>query len=140
MDLVGLPSINGGPFQSFSANGTPETEAFGKVGNVLGTFNTEWLSMNLSGTSPFGAFMIREGPTLASTGQTSITDLGGGLYRIDSFFDLFKQLSIDGGATWMPADGPAHILLTPSPEPTLCALAGLGAGLLALRAARRLRK
>jgi hypothetical protein len=53
--------------------------------------------------------MIRESPTLPSLGQTSITDLGGGLYQIDSFFDVFTELSIDGGNTWLPADSSVHV-------------------------------
>jgi hypothetical protein len=106
-------------------DGEVRTIVFGKVGNVTGTFNTEMLSMSLSGTTPLAPFMIRESPTLPSMGVTSIQDIGGGMYRIDSFFDVFTELSLDGGATWMPASGPAHMVLVP--EPGSLSLLGLAA-------------
>jgi hypothetical protein len=138
MQQIGAINVNGGPFSSSSASGPSQWVTHGKLGNTTGTFNTEMLSLNLSGTSPFGPFMIRESPTLPSLGQTAITDIGGGLFRIDSFFDVFTELSVDGGATWMPdSQGPAHINLVSVPEPSVCALAGLGAGLFALRGNKR---
>ena len=54
--------------------------------------------------------MLRESPTLRSQGGTAITPVPTtGTYRIDSFFDIFTELSVDGGATWTPASSaPAH--------------------------------
>jgi hypothetical protein len=123
--LNGQMAINGSPGQSTNSNGSVSTEAFGKVGNTTGSFNTEMLSMNLSGSNIFGPYLMRESPTLASTGQTSVTSLGGGLYHIDSFFDVFTELSLDGGNTWMPSDTSTHVNLT-SPEPGSLILIGLG--------------
>ena len=92
---------------------------------LTGTFQTEMLSLNLSGGSLPPGVMIRESPTLQSTGLTTITDIGGGLYKIDSFFDVFTELSIDGGQTWMPStSGPGHVTLVP--EPTSLSLLGMG--------------
>lgn len=92
---------------------------------LTGTFATEMLSMNLSGTTPLGPFLIRESPTLQSTGQTSVAPIGGGQFLINSFFDVFTELSIDGGQTWMPSTtGPGHVTLTGVPEPaSMCLLA-----------------
>jgi hypothetical protein len=123
--MDGQISVNGSPNQPANASGFVTTDVFGKVGNVTGTFNTEMLSMNLNGNSPFGPFMIRESPTLSTLGQTRISDIGGGLYHIDSFFDVFTELSIDGGNSWMPSDTSTHVDLT-SPEPTSLVLFGLG--------------
>ncbi len=124
-ELDAMASVNGGPFVPLTLNGQVQTIVHNKIGNTTGTYNTEMLSMNLSGNTPFGPIMIRESPTLASTGQTSITDIGGGLYRIDSFFDVFTELSVDGGATWMPdSQGPAHVVLMP--EPSALTFVGLG--------------
>lgn len=82
-------------------------------------FDTEMLSLDLSS----GAFRIRESPTRPSRGQTTITDIGGGMFHIDSFFDVFTELSLDGGQTWMPSTG--SMRLTGVPEPTtLGVLAG----------------
>ena len=105
--------------------GPVTTGILGKVGNVTGTFTTELLSMSVTA----GAVMIRESPTLASPGQTTVEDIGGGLFRISSFFDVFTELSLDGGATCMPSDGSTRVTLVP--EPGTLALAGLGAAMLA---------
>jgi len=69
------------------------------------------------------SYILRESPTIESLGQTSIDIFTGG-YRIDSFFDVFTELSLDGGATWYPSDGPVQ--MTSVPEPSGVALATLG--------------
>jgi hypothetical protein len=63
--LTGLISVNGSPDQPVAMTGPVTVESFGKTGNTTGTFNTEMLSMNLSG----GA-MVRESPSLPSLDQT----------------------------------------------------------------------
>lgn len=62
-------------------------------------FDTEMLQLDIMG----GPLLIRESPTRASLGKTAITDLGGGIHQIDSFFDIFTELSVDGGQTWLPS-------------------------------------
>ena len=57
--------------------------------------------------------ILRESPTKASVGQTVIRTVDGG-YKIASFFDIFFQMSIDGGASWMPALQPIRIYLVSS--------------------------
>jgi hypothetical protein len=80
-------------------------------------FDTEMLQLDIAGL-PFAA-MVRESPVLASSGQTMIQDQGGGMFKIDSFFDVFFELSIDGGATWIPeSSGPGHLSLTGPGCPT----------------------
>ena len=86
--------------------------------------DTEMLQLDLSGGTMPPGVMIRESPTKQSLGRTSITDIGGGQFQIHSFFDVFTELSIDGGQTWTPASGPLH--LTGVPEPSSVALAALG--------------
>ncbi|MFN0113880.1 MAG: hypothetical protein ACKVPY_04305, partial [Paracoccaceae bacterium] len=102
--VSGLVSVTNGGFpvftnQPLTLSGPVETLVQGKVGNVTGSFQTEMLALSLSGVSPLGPVMIRESPTLQTLGQTDIIPIGGGLYQIDSFFDVFTELSIDGGAT-----------------------------------------
>jgi len=96
---------------------------------TTGTFDAEIVSMSLSGQIDGITLEIRESPTLASNGQTLITDLGGGLYDIESFFDVFTELSVDGGGTWIPSTGSMRMDLV-IPEPATIAILGLGAFLM----------
>jgi hypothetical protein len=126
-------SVGGSPLMPLHSSGHASAVTHNKNGQTVGLFDTELLSMNLSG-GPGGSVMLRESPTLASTGKTTIKAIGGGQYQIDSFFDVFTELSIDGGQTWMPdRNGPAHMELFSSvPEPSTY-LAGLSAlGMLGL--------
>ena len=45
---------------------------------VSGSFNAEITQLDFSINSPWGTIMVRESPILASAGETTITDLGGG--------------------------------------------------------------
>jgi hypothetical protein len=132
--VSGMVSVNGGGAIPAQGSGPVSVLVSGYTPGDTGTFQTEMLSLDLN----FGSgIMIRESPTLQSTGQTSITPIGGGMYHIDSFFDVFTELSLDGGNTWMPdIQGPAHVNLTSLPEPSTIALLGLGLCGLACRSWR----
>ena len=97
-----------------------------------GTFDTELLQLNLSGDFNTRHVMIRESPTLQSTGRTMIEDNPGGGHLISSFFDIFTEISVDGGQTWESSGGSttATIRAVSVPEPSVLLL--LGAGLAAL--------
>src|SRR5262249_24791170 len=56
-------------------------------------YDTEMLQLDF--TLPNG-MMVRESPTRASTGKTAIAPDPGGGFMIDSFFDVFTELSTDG--------------------------------------------
>jgi hypothetical protein len=64
-------------------------------------YDTEMLQLDISGGGLSAGMMIRESPTLASTGKTAISPAAGGGYLIDSFFDVFTELSMDGGQNWL---------------------------------------
>jgi hypothetical protein len=79
-----------------------------KIHNNTGTgstsfFDTEMLQLSLQGNGPFGPFMIRESPTKQSLGRHTIRSDPRG-FRISSFFDVFLELSTNGGENWIPAD------------------------------------
>jgi hypothetical protein len=128
-------SIGGGSPIPMLFNPVPMTVRMTHLVSLPGVevIETEMLALQLVG----GGVMIRESPTLQSHGQTTLTDLGGGLTRIDSFFDIFTELSLDNGQSWIPSNGPAHVTLTDMPEPATLGILGLG--LLALTARRRRR-
>jgi hypothetical protein len=91
----------------------------------LVTFDTEMLQMDLAGGSiPLG-IMIRESPTKASTGTSVLTDQGGGNFNLNSFFDVFTELSVDGGVSWTPSGSSTRITVTTeSPTPARTATWG----------------
>ncbi|MCX6894564.1 MAG: HYR domain-containing protein, partial [Verrucomicrobia bacterium] len=116
------PALGSNQFQSFSAalnfmvslNGGSTYACVSATASVVvrvthssdagGTqfFDTEMLSLNISGGGLPPGVMLRESPTLVSPGQTTIRSVPDG-YMISSFFDVFTELSLDGGATWTPA-------------------------------------
>ena len=99
--------------------------------------NTEMLQLDISGGGLPAGVRIRESPTLASMGKTTIlADTPSGPYHIDSFFDVFTELSIDDGQTWIPSGSAMHIVGN-TPEPSSVILALLGALSLSGFAVRR---
>ena len=131
-----LAAVGGPPLGHFMGAGNVTVNVTLDVLASFGrerVFNTEMLSLDISGNVP--GLLIRESPTLQSLGQTKITDLGpGNGFQIDSFFDIFTELSLDGGANWIPSDqqNGAHMVLGPAseelpvPEPASLLLVGTG--------------
>jgi len=78
------------------------------------TFDTEMLQLDLAG----GTVLIRESPTLQSLGKHTIRP-DGSLFRIGSFFDVFLELSTDGGASWIPADRAIRVQPSSPPPPPI---------------------
>ena len=74
------------------------------------------LSIIWGGGNP--SVQIRESPTKASLGRTTMS-ANGTDNDCDSFFDIFTEVSTDGGKTWQPAaGGPATVTLEPRPIAT----------------------
>lgn len=67
------------------------------AGTILtpGTYSTEMIGMSLTGSSPIGPISITESATHESNGVTEIED-DSGTYHIDSFFDVWTELSFNG--------------------------------------------
>jgi hypothetical protein len=74
--------------------------------------------------------IIRESPTRAGTGEFDMAPVAGG-FMISSFFDVFTELSLDGGQSWAAqTNGPTR--MEGLPEPATLSLLALG-GLAMLR-------
>jgi hypothetical protein len=104
-DIFTEISINGGAsFSPVAAYHAPSQLSYTTTDGV--DYGTEM--KNLSGTlqTALGPVFIRESPTKLSTGHATIGGGGGGGgYQIDSFFDVFTELSFDGGQSWTPQWG-----------------------------------
>ena len=132
---MGNVSINGGPLSPIVLSGPVQVLLFGYSPGDIGTFNTEMTLLALQ--SAGGGVQIRESPTKQSTGQTTITDLGGGRFGITSFFDVFTELSLDGCQNWVASVDKTHVDLKNTPLPGALPLFATGLGLLVLLGWRR---
>jgi hypothetical protein len=81
-------------------------------------YDTEMTQLSLSGGGLPAGVMIRESPTRASLGRTTSSGGGGGGgggYHIDSFFDVYTEITTDSGMSWLPTiSGPAEVILQPA--------------------------
>lgn len=93
------------------------------------TFENIMLAMTFEINESFGSVQYRLDPDSGneSKGITIFTELGGDMYQVDSFFDVFAEISIDGGTTWIKGDGPGRMVAQAAvPEPSSLLLLGLG--------------
>lgn len=129
--LTGLVSINGSTPAPFTLTGSVEVEAFGKAGLTVGTFATQMLSLDMTGTILGHSVTIELNPGIATLGSTTITEISAGpppVYEIISVFTVYHQISIDGGG-FVPAAGPVVVVLGSIPEPSSWIMLGM-AGLI----------
>jgi hypothetical protein len=103
----------------------PVSETLKTTGTLVpGSYSDELLGLEASGGALPSYVRMRESPIQASTGSTTIEAVGDN-YNIDSFFDVWFEVSLDDGMTWYPADGSTNIELTPEPSSFLALFAGL---------------
>ena len=134
--LYGMVDHNGGT-ALFGLDGPVTVTEFGKAGQVTGTFSTQMDSMDMTGYIDGHSVEVKLDPARPTLGSTTITDLGDGMYHIDSFFDVFTEISIDHGAFSPQIGGPSVVTLTCTPEPSTWGLFCCGAMGLAGIGARR---
>jgi hypothetical protein len=123
--------LNGGtPFQASDSDvqAAVSVTFVSEIGDTR-TFATELLQLDIDGGTLPPGVVIRESPTLPSLGITTIQDLGAGTFLINSFFDVFTELSVDGGQSFVPCSPCERVELQPVPEPGTLALLALGAGI-----------
>lgn len=129
-----------GIFQrSLTLSGSVETVDERTSPGEYGPHNSEMIGLDLTGNDPvLGPVHLRETADSTPTGTTDIEPLPGG-YGITSFFDVFTEISIGGGNTWLPSTtGATEIDLAPRmPEPGSVFLLSAGVFVLAGRLRRR---
>ncbi|HKD10172.1 MAG TPA: PEP-CTERM sorting domain-containing protein [Bryobacteraceae bacterium] len=145
-DVFTNPPVGPGMFiNPIVMAGTVDITYFGRKTLIAqGTFPAEITSLDLSGT--FNGLVgpnphsvdAQLNPAQTSDGVTSVNEIGRSKFLIGSFFDVFAELSIDGGP-FVP--GPPRVLDLGTPEPSSASLI-LGGCLMggALLTRRRLRK
>lgn len=123
--------------------GTVEEEVLGRTVNTpTGNWPTQILSFDLSGPVLGHTLGLGLDTSHMSTGGASVDDVPGqdGLFSVDSFFDVFVELTFDQGLPGVPplstTRGPFVVALAPEPA-TLMLLAGPILGLAVLRGSRR---
>jgi hypothetical protein len=127
--------------------GTVEEEVIGRTATTqTGSWPTQLLSFDLGGPVVIGTLSgtldLGLDTSHTSTGGASVDDAPGqdGLFSVDSFFDVFVELTFDQGLPGIPplstTRGPFVVSLAPEPA-TLVLLAGPILGLAVLRRNRR---
>jgi hypothetical protein len=121
-----LSMDNGASFSRITAPAqvTVNLQAVSTSGGIQ-IYDTEMLRLNISeGDLPSG-LQIRTSPSQPSTGQTTVAPSSSGRFMISSFFDVFTELSLDGGKTWSPSSASGHMEMRPDltaipplPEPS----------------------
>ena len=100
-------SLDGGlTFHESSGSGLLSVSTYGFMGGdgVTEYYRNEMVQLNVALGVTLYTVMLRESPTRASLGMTTATSLAGGGYQIDSFFDIFTEISLDGGGSWSPTE------------------------------------
>jgi hypothetical protein len=112
--VTGFFDDGSGP-QPVTVSGPVSVVVGRKGGATTGSWDTEIVAMSLSGDVGGVSIEIRESPSRESPGETRVDDLGGGQYEIDSFFDVFTEVSVSGGP-WMPQSNEATRMDLPEPD------------------------
>ena len=100
----------------------PDTTPFDSI-YYLQVFDTELISLNLYALSPIPEVMFRESPTLRSSGVTIREDqcpvcaAPFTRWNISSFFDVFTEVSFNGGINWYAASDFIHVEQAPDGFP-----------------------
>lgn len=123
--------VSGGPATRMTIpDVSVNTVVFGRTSDdECGLFRVEMLGMRTPEDRPI---QYRESPGRSSTGEINVRGCGTGVFRLTGFFDVFSELSLDGGQTWIQNDDdPTRMNLAAIPEPSSIALTAGGLLLLA---------
>jgi hypothetical protein len=114
-DLIFELSLDGGktwnPVQAVSQVGVRSDQVMA-VGEQR-VFRDEMIQLQalieLPGTP---GVWLRESPTRRSTGASQLLKTTvGDPFQVDSFFDIWTEISLDGGHNWIPSQEPSHVEL-----------------------------
>jgi len=138
-----LTDLSNTPVGSVVLTGTVRELIEGRTsGTETGTWTTRLLDLSLTGTVSGAPFTVKLDSAHDSTGTTSITLINDGSnegqYLIDSFFDIFVDLTLETPVPLNTTRGPIRVAAGEVPEPATIAL--LGSAMLGLVCAGRRRR
>jgi hypothetical protein len=140
-----LTTLTHAPLGPITLLGTLEQEVVGRTFSTeLGTWETDLVALDLSGPLLGHTLTVGLDPANPSTGSTSVLPFATNnfMFEIDSFFDVFVELSLDTPTPLHTQRGPIHAaLVAPAAvaEPGSLALMGLGIALFAFGRRRKWR-
>ena len=133
-------SVGGSPGTPFTLTGPVSVIAYGRTNDSeLGTFNTQMLSMDLTGSVGGHSVEVMLDPSQSTLGQTTIA-ASGNMFHITSFFDVFtgdqsRPRCVRSADQWSDRCYPGTI-----PEPSTFVMGAIAATVgLAYAASRRRR-
>jgi hypothetical protein len=128
-----ITTLSGTPISPFSLTGTVEQDVIGRMSaTATGTWTVDLTGLTLTGTALGDTLTVGLDGSRTSSGTTSIVPSGGN-FDVNSFFDVFVDISLSSAPT-QTANGGA-IVLNAVPEPI--SLLILTPACLALLATRR---
>lgn len=123
----------GAPIGTVTLSGTFEQLVEGRTTPTEpGDFPTELLNLDFSGPVLGHTLTVTLDASHSSTGETSVEPVGRNEFRIDSFFDVFVDLSLDTNPPLSTTRGPLTLTLVPEPA-TIALLVLPLLGLIGLR-------
>jgi hypothetical protein len=123
-----LTNLSNVPIGSVQLSGTVEQEVLGRTtATETGSWTVDLLSLSLSGPLLGATLSVALDPSKTSSGTTSIVPTGDGTFTINSFSDVFAELSLDTTTPLSTTLGPIQVTaVAPVPEPASIALFGMG--------------
>jgi hypothetical protein len=80
-------------------------------------FDTELVAFDLGESGLPAGVLVRESPGRVSPGRATITTLTRGRHRVESYFDVWLEISLDGGRSWSPAAAAVRMSIGPEAVP-----------------------
>jgi hypothetical protein len=125
-----LTTLANVPLAPLSLSGTMEQEISGRTfATELGAWSAELVALSLSGSLQGNTLTIALDDSSPSIGAASIVDVGtpnDPRFSIDSFFDVFVEVTLDTVPPLVTTRGPLRAFLGTVPEPGSLMLLGLG--------------
>jgi hypothetical protein len=114
--IMDISLDTGNAFQNFSLNCDMTVLYYHELDSSGSEYyDTEILHMNLTGGNLPPGVMLRESPDSISSGFMKIEPIPEGV-RVESFFDVFFEISLDGGMTWLRDENVSTVLYADGPD------------------------